>query len=378
MYRKLFAAGVAAAFSLAFAADAQAVFITSNGKVQLKDPGSPGSPPIPGATLLDDQGKVFTNQVSGGLVGGVPTIGSEVRSIAIGIIDGVGDFMDGEFTDLSLPDGSELVFVTAVRGTVAPGPPGTVLFTEGRVFAFAKPAAGFNSNDPDTWAPIGTAFAEWNLAPQQAWLDGSPTGEAVSFAASQVNASGINAITPSNQGQGQFLFVEDSTAAQTAGATPGGGPGTGGDNFISDVVDNSPPGLVKSDEAIGVTISQTIESTSATDLPNMAGDFFSLLGATDLAILNGFGAAAFSAGADLGGGAFFATGIGGPAAPMAFFNPRFGPGVAPTGDFRAILDFEGYVGHLAVPEPTSIALFGIGALGLTGVRRRRRTSDTIA
>lgn len=379
MLRRPLAALFAAACCLAFTADAKAVFITSNGSVEMIDPSAAGDPPLVHIKLLDDAGFVLTNQVSGSVVGGVPTVGSEIRSIAIGIVDQV---LNGAFTDATLPDGTDLLFVTAIRGEIVAGPPGTALFTQGRIFALSKPALGFDNRDPDTWPTVASAFAEWDLAEVQEWLDGSPVGSAVGYPAEDVNRSGINVITPQTRGQGQFLFVEDSSAAQTAGATPGSAPGTGGDNFIRDVVDNSPPGLVKTDEGVGVEVSQTIENISATD----AGTFDEgRVSATDLLVLNAFAAAAFSGvGVDLDlvapGVQAWATGIGGAAAPVTHFNPRFTSGVSTTGDFRAILDFNAHIGHYAVPEPSSMILFGLGlgSVGLARIRRRRNERTVAA
>ncbi len=56
------------------------------------------------------------------------------------------------------------------------------------------------------------------------------------------------------------------------------------------------------------------------------------------------------------------------------FDPKSifaGPGVA-TGDFTATLSSENYTLAIAVPEPTSFAIFVLGGVCGLGYRQRRR------
>lgn len=362
MLRKLVAPLCAMAFWLGFAAQSEAILITSNGDFTLVSD-QDGVSPISDIEILTGggaTGRTYTNQTSAGVPFG---LGADIRTISA---YAVGSATDGiSHTGVKFADGDLLIIVTALLGkvtTVGMGGIVTATFSAGRSFAVKIAPGAYDARNPDSF-DSGTIVAEFALLPQQAVLSGSPLGFNTTFAETSTNQSSVNSTSP-QQTQGVFLFVEDSKAGQTPG-----------DGLLSNVdVPPLPPGQAAIAEALIADIDQTLQLTDLEDWDDPTG----ALGAGDLTALNFYaGLAGF---ADLGGaGTGFATGFGGAAASE--FNPQFPPpaGDGPTGDFFATLGVDNYVAVLVVPEPGSMALLAIGAAccGL-GFRRRQKNTATAA
>jgi len=351
MLRSVFSAFFAAVAFTALTPDVEATFYTSNGDLAM-DSSLGGSPQSGVEIFSGSNGRNFTNQVTG-----TPfSVGSEVRTVSAVSIANV---TNGGFGDqVEFTNDDRVVVIGVVRGTVvSSGGVPEAKFTEGRAFV-VRGISGFNPQQPDTWNATSTIVAEYALKPQEAVVPGSPlgTGSNISYDASMTNVSAVNT-AGSQITQGTFLFREDSTDDQNLDPN-------GGDNFLSNVADASPVGLIKADEAIVSEIDQTL-----------LFDDIALLGldGDDLASLNFWGSKAFfddvsfATTADLGGGNYFATGLG---SALTDFNPW--PSGVPTGDFAATQGSDNHLGHQAVPEPGSCALFGIGICVAFGVSRKRR------
>lgn len=410
MVRTFLMAAVVAGVSFGITTDAKAVFFTSNGTVQVEGDGNSGGFPIGIAgggnltfNLSGSEGAAFTNQVSG-TSGFSP--GSEIRTVSAIVIGRAGD---GAQENIALPDGTSdgnlngpsLVAVSGLRGIVKSGAPDAVAdFFEGRAFVYAAPS-GFDANDPSTWGfSSASLIASYVLADRQAALSGFIRGEGSFFGETLISASNMNLSAVNNDADpdvtdGTFLFIEDSAGADITTTA------TGGDNFIRDVENVTDPnvnpfapgpGLAIQDEGLLARIKQELElaSISLLDLQLDNADDGELNGsagfdASELSELEAIAEASFaidaadpgspfSTDADLtGSGDYFATSIGGEDDIFAF-NPNFSTSDADdgNGDFKARLSQTSFdIGHTVVPEPTSLALFGIG-LSLMAVYGRRR------
>lgn len=321
-----------------------AVFLTSNGNLEAADPfpiPTTGPPLADVQTVFGGGGKVYTNTID--LDGNGLDVGDEVRSVSIesqASAQGLG----GLHTPLTLPDLSTFVTVATLRGTVTGFDAGSggaiVSFNSGRAFFTSDPLGTFNPNDPSTVPGTGTVFAEYALKPSEDII-ATPSGFTLSVPAALVNLSTPDAVNPFLS-EAVLLFREDSTDAQNAGATPGSGAGTGGDNFISNVDDVAPAGFTKTDEGVVTVADQTIETLTLASLG---------LDAADLAVLNAYSTA--------GTGVVFASGLADGSA--AEFDP-FGGGVPGpgtfNGDFRSIFSTENHIGHQAEEEAVEPAALG--------------------
>lgn len=370
MLRNFLSAIGCAAFSLSFmASDAYAVFFTEQVTLQARDPdGAPGFPapvdPLHNIRRLDtSEGNVFTNQVSGAPF----SVGSEVRSITASLL---GSAVDGaSFSPLQDNrvgfEGNVLLAISAIRGEITVGAPiAEASFTEGRTYIVSAPAGTFDPRNPSTWNWATGNFVELALADPTNVVPGA--GQPIAFSASVINTSSANTSAP-NQADGRFLFLEDSTEAQNLDPK-------GGDNWFTVTTNSTGQGQLA--EGFVSQTSQTIEfaDINAVGVATAGGPVLSgpALDAVDLAALNAiFNDMLVKAGlaADYG----FATGFGGPASTD--WNPRWpGPaGDGPTGDFRGELQTRNAFGAI-IPEPTSLALLGVGVLALGvfgGIRRRR-------
>ncbi|MGE0375947.1 MAG: PEP-CTERM sorting domain-containing protein [Planctomycetaceae bacterium] len=354
MSRQVFAALCAAACCSLFAADANAILITSNGDFDLIS-NQDGVSPISDIKILSGSGstgRIYTNQVSGAPF----ALGAAIRTVSAYTVAQATDGLQHQ--NVRFADGDQLVIVSAILGSITSVAAGatTATFTAGR--AFAVKVGSFDSRNPESWG--GTIVAEFALKPQEDVVSGTPVGANVSFSASQTNRSSVNS-GAIQQTQGVFLFREDSQQGQTPG-----------DNLLSNV-DQSviPVGAIFDAESLIADIDQTLLFDDLEDFETVVnpGGF----SAADLAVLNAY--AALAGFADLGiAGTAFATSIGG---DVRDFNPQFpngdgGPG--PNGDFFGTLGADNYVAvQASVPEPASVVLFGLGAgfCGLCALRRRR-------
>lgn len=354
MFRRLLWAATCAAFCLSLTAtEVHAVFMTELGTIQAQDPDD--GPPLTDIRRIDSSGgHVFTNQFTS--PNGPFGVGAEIRTV---VAIQMQSAIDGELFQ-PLQDGragfqgNDIVLLAAIRGTVVSSAPGaaTANFDAGRFYLTSLAQGTFDPRNPDTWNFAGT-FAEFGLVPPESVVPGS--GQALAFSASVMNQSSVNT-TSSNQADGRFLFMEDSTAAQNA--LPGSG-----DDWLT--VTSQPQQFV-TDEGFLVQSFQTVEFA---DLSELSGD---PLTASDLAVMDAiYTDMATKAGL---GPLVFATGFGG--AADSDFNPQFGPGV--TGDFRGELQLRNSIVAQVIPEPGSLALLSIGvALGaFGGFRRRRRDADS--
>jgi hypothetical protein len=313
--------------------------VTTNGDLYLESAGNP-TPLEDIKRLSGALGRIYTN-----------TVGTEIRTISVDVIQSA---TNGFESPATLPNGSNLIAITALRGTIVGFDVGglpIVSFDVGTLFLQAQPAAGFDPRNPSSWGfTAANVFAQYALGAPEAIIPG-PNGELIGpFPASIINLSSPVVASPT-QSEARLLFWEDSTAAQNAGATPGLGAGTGGDNFLHNV----DGGFVA--DGLFVTAQQTIENIA---LSGFGYD------AADLALLNliystaGLGEWASELGAGTNGDGWDPAGTG------SGFN----------GDFRAQLNTESHIVG-AIPEPISMltwaGLAGIG--GVLTLRGRRKMAS---
>ncbi|NIO10452.1 MAG: hypothetical protein GTO40_21575, partial [Deltaproteobacteria bacterium] len=288
-----------------------------------------------------------------------PSAGSEIRTISIQIFLGgerVPQTMGAnpELNQLQLPDGSGLGVISAIRGLTVPGG-GAAKFFQGRAFAVPLDFGLFNGENPETWN-FDSRFAEYALKPPEDVFPGPGGSPIGAEPAANINLSAANLVTGA-AGQGRLLFREDSTEEQNMGnpGTPGtmGDPAKSGDNFLRDVVDNTPAGSSgKLDEAIYSLLDQKIEDVNLAETGLTDPDLVILNSIAELSFFDDPGPAAalpFTTLVDLDGVAAgvqaFATALGGGVAGSGStdWTPTGVP--ATTGDFRADLDGDLFVGH---------------------------------
>lgn len=347
MLRNFFASALCGLLCFAFASEARAAYITTNGDVALRS--GTGAIDDPFVTPLLDiksisgslaNSKVYTNQFSGtGFVsGGVRTVSIQALASAV---DGV-----SHETLRDPVTGQTIYAITALAGSIVA--PGTASFSAGVIFLVTG-ASTLDERDPASFS-LGNILASYALTAPDDVVAG-PYGAPISFTPSAlVNRSVLTPVPL--RSVGQLLFGEELS----------------GSGFISNVehpLTGAP--LPPSAEGLFVEVLQReIEFTFPGSVPNA-------FDAADLAFLNAVASAADTAlgggFSDLGGGARFATGLG--VGPATHYNPNGGIGVG-GGDFHARLEATAYI--VATPEPSTMALLGIGmgAMGLVRVRRQRK------
>lgn len=377
MYFKKFAAfaAIAVAALLSTVNNASATYYTTNATIEVYNP-TVGPPPVDDVYqgTFQTSGKAYTNQWSGA---GPNAPGSEIRTVTIQTVTGVlvpGNDLTPSYIDTTPGPGetaAQFIVISAVRGTVLPaGPAGNhaAVFTEGTAFAtYRAGATGATAIDPTTFSFANT-FSQYELVNDDV-DNGFPfdAEKALPFTVS-ANAGGasvpgqINTSSPNTVLAGQlayFLFKEASTREQNAAAGPDGS-GNFGDDFISNAEFPALPGLLPGAEGIVSELSQTIDPAAGYASLVAGGTYAADL----LTALNAIWAAAFP-------GEVWASGItlaGGGAGPDHDWDPFHA-----SGDFRGNLSGRFGPTIQAVPEPSTLALFGLGIAGLVGYRARRRS-----
>lgn len=350
MLHKTLAAAIAAAVCLTLSTDANAVYFTTNGDVELESAQTTVAPldDITSLSGPDALGFIYTNQVSG-----TAGVSGEIRTVSAQAINAA--FLAQSSIEVpSIPGGLSLIAVSGVRGTLTA--PGETTFTSGRLILYAVPEVSYIASNPSTFTLPADAnrIAEYTLGPADAVFPG-PVGSAIApQVASDINVSSIAAFF--GLGEGQFVFLEDSLASQQSMV--------GGDNFLRDVKGSGAPA---NPDGLFVQIEQSVlvgtgfTGTNGLDLADLAV----LNSIATAAGLPGYGFATAFGSADAGTSTdFFAE-------PTAFGTP------AGSGDFFATLDSTAHI-IASTPEPGSVALFCIGLAAAGFVGRRKRQAKVTA
>lgn len=371
---RLFPTSVLCAFlCLAISTEAQALYVTSNGDLQLEDPVGANvgvGPALLNITQVAGGSHAYTNFV------GINANGElEIRSVTAEFI---GSATPGGFNPTVFGDDSVIAF-SATRGVITGfiGGAPVIRVDEGRLY-LAQAGASL-SEDPSTWATAFATgvFAEYVLGPRETVISGATLGLLAGSPGTPIPASLINVQTPNSldpsAAQQRLVFLEDSTAAQNAIALvdptlEGGGDVVdvflGGNNFLSNVDSSANPDFVKVAEGFLIDVDTTIlDETYASWGLNLA----------DLAVLNAIATAAGLG--NLGGaGTGFAT-TGENPLVLTDYSPTGGIGPNFNGDAISEFGSNNYIIYQAAPEPSSIALLSVGLVGLALAYRRRKTAQ---
>jgi len=287
-------------------------------------------------------GASYTNVQS---ASGAVSVGDAFVAVGATPIANVNDAIGGTFAP-NFGAGLQGVAVFALGGTVGSivGPAVTGVFTSGTVSIYTIPAGqvgGFLSGTPSSWGTGGSLVAQWSVAVPTDIVQGNIDATAGGFPAAIINTITINVASLMQQ-QGRLLFNE------TANGIPGA-------NLLNvTTFDPFGPGDVVGVEQLFSDIAETIQNPGSTPF---------LIDAADLVVLN-----AIAAAAGLGS---FGTGFGDAAGQ---YNPFNGLN---SFDFAAAFGTINSPGVQlqAVPEPASVAIWGLAmavVAGGRGVRRLRK------
>jgi hypothetical protein len=383
MKRILIAMAVACLPLQAFAANT--VFLTTRADVASKsiDAGlNLVGPPLANIDTLKGDGKVYTNEFVAGFAG-IPGLTTQ-RAILSATL---GQYLNGTtYTPIFGPNtvpgnATQLLMIAVVQGVTVLSPTATTALVDfdpsanggliGRLGVWEIAAGSYNANDPTTWGITVTgdgpggmlvhvasgAIAEWQQKLREPVKKNN--GDAVEFAAAQVNTGSLDQVAGQQQTQSRVLFREDSPT----NASPGDGfittkPWPPNPQINADAI----PVNNIIDEAIFGTTADVIETTAVGLTPAMV-DVLNALGM--------WGLAAPIAGIDTG---WATVGAGQPTDWVPFFLP-IGPGgtlVNVTGDFNATDQVAFNPGiQTVIPEPGSVAIWGLGLLAGAFLARRR-------
>lgn len=309
----------------------------------------------------------FTNNITTN-TGGGPAIGSQI--VTVGATTLTTYQASNGVQTVATYNGNPIVAVTAIQGTIVPGPGGTTVtaqFQSGKVGFFTiSSVTAFNPFDPNSWGAttnngqtLVTPLAVFTIKPQELIING-PGGrnQDVPQPPSNVNVSSLNSTSGVNT-QGHFLFKEDLGVNSILG-----------DSFM-EMTSGLLPGFTELAEALHIRSDQGIQFADADNTSFISG---------------GVGTAGFNAlntiATQLGGLGLFASSFGNVADPLSYVPATgvLGNGFANSADAMATLGGTFYpsVQQQLVPEPTSIALFGVVA-GVGGLiyRNRRNRNVTI-
>lgn len=325
---------------------ASAAYMTTNATFYALDTNgslNPGAnPPVIQIVELGfSAGQIWTNQVTS--PAGPFGAGGTVRTV--GAI-GLGNMRNGNVTPVATPDGSSIHVVFAVEGTILS--PGTASFSKGSLYFIASDTdnipGGFDPGNPLSFN-FDDAFAKFDLAPPMAVVDGFATAgvhssSAEIFAASSANKSTVDLFGETGAG---FFVVQEDTAFVPGALFSNPGLGVNvGDDWMSDLEANT-----LGFEGQSLVTDQSVDGTPM--IPSAA----------QLAVLNAISTAAL-------GSAF--SGLVGDTT----FDPKGKSSATPTGDFSASFSLDSApITLVAVPEPTSLCVFGLAFLAISGFRQRR-------
>lgn len=286
---------------------------------------------------------IYTNQLNGtaGVFGDIRTV---VGGLLTQATNGI------SYGGVRGPNGGPLAAFVALSGSLTA--PNTAEFTDGAFFAVELSTSTFDPRDPSSWA--GVLLESFPLA--IAGVVPGPLGnDIVAVGQNLMNISRGDALSTGNTDYNLLFNDDGETGFLFDYATTSGQPSMFEGVFLEGEQD-------------------LVLDTFGADI-NLLAPGTSVLDAADIATLNSI--ATLAGLSDLGvGGQGFATGIGADSSMGTdyFTDPaglRLGQG---SGDFFARsteANFRPVV--QAVPEPSSIAIFTIGALGLAARRRKNRS-----
>lgn len=340
MFSRISSLLLGTAICLAFTSNAEALYLTTNGDVAL-DSSAATSPPLNDVKSFSSpttSSKVYTNQYTGsGFVAGM------IRTVVIQRLESAANLdVHTLLREPGDPETLAVYAVTALEGTLAAG---VVRYSAGALMVITG-ARTLDPTDPSSFS-MAEILGAYALSPPDAVASGPFGSPGVLVPAPLMNTSTV--VFPPATALANLLFGEDLIPT-----------------FITNV----------KDPLSGVPLPIDVEGLYVQALQVEIETIDLVRDAADIAFLN---AAAAAAGlSDLGGaGTAFATGIG--LAPTDYGPTGPTPGVS-SGDFHGRVQATAYiVAQSAVPEPTSMVLFGIGA-GLYGfgARRRRRAEKVKA
>jgi hypothetical protein len=377
MIRKMQLIGAIATFAFALiCGHTYAATFTVMADIAANSPGNPT--PLEGVTRLVTDGRTYVNTYfngsGGGPGGGPPTppsnseVGDRIRSVFAVSIDAARNGVNNTPVNGPGAEPTSLILIGAFNGTTVgfdAGGQAIIAFDVGRAGLVAVAPSTFLSNDPDTWGIGGSVAAatraEWSM---EITGDGvtPDNGFNVFIPPGTLNTASIDPVNPT-QTAGRFKFVEDSAVNDNPG-----------DGFVTPTPSAALAAFIA---AFGGT--QALVATSDLDIEvplNLTTE--GLIGATDLAVLNAI--AAWAGLGDLGGaGTAFATAI--DTTPDGAYGDvewEIAPNtINSTGDFRSQggIDVFPAVQIAAIPEPSTICIWGVGLLGLAVCRRFRGRKD---